>query len=113
MLTPEFKDFYNVTFGKTKGLKGQLSLSDIKSDIERLKDTVKSIGYNPRQLEEYLQRANASSQTEVQCTLYMVLDQIDFDKADKSIRSVLLKYEPELRAIKEYNLKQNKKGWKS
>jgi len=111
MLTPEFKDFYNVTFGKTKGLKGQLSLSDIKSDIERLKDTVTRIGNNPRQLEEYLQRASASSQTEVLCTLYMVLDQIDFDLADKSIMAILFKFTPELQDIKEFN-SQNK-VWKS
>lgn len=104
LITPEFKDLYNVSFGKDKKLEGQLSLKQIKADIKRIQNTVQSFDNNPTLLNEYLQRASASSDTEVLSTLYIVLTgNSGFEKLDKHTTNVLLKWEPYLRVIKQFN----------
>ena len=104
-LTPEFKDYFNfIRSCKTVDLEGQLSIHQIKDMRERIEYFLKTI--HPSELDEYLQRASATSDTEVQCVLYSILDLDVRDNTSMyspSMKSVLIKYKPELMCIKEYN----------
>lgn len=97
-LTLEFKDFYNVDFGRPDNLQSQLSLDETKSNIERVRNIVKSFNDDHTLLEEYLKN---SDKNEVLCTIYIFLQETGDITND--LKSVLLKYTDELRAIKEYN----------
>ena len=97
-LTLEFKDFYNVDFGRTNNLQSQLNLDEIKSNIERVRNIVKSFNGDHTLLEEYLKN---SDKTEVLSTIYIIL--LETVSITSGLKSVLLKYSDELRAIKEYN----------
>lgn len=101
-VTQEFKDFYNTSFGHLKS-------DEIKLDIKRVEDIVESFNDDPNQLDEYLQKASATSDTEVLCVLYIVLSgNSGFSELTKEVKDVLLKYEEYLRAIKDFNL-----SWRS
>jgi hypothetical protein len=96
-VTQEFKDFYNTSFGHLK--------SDvIKLDIKRVEDIIYSFNGDVNLLDEYLQKASATSDTEVLCVLYIVLSgNSGFEELGREVKNVLLKYEEHLRAIKEFN----------
>ena len=96
-VTQEFKDFYNTSFGHLK--------SDvIKLDIKRVEDIIYSFNGDVNLLDDYLQKASVTSDTEVLCVLYIVLSgNSGFEEFSKEVKNVLLKYEEYLRAIKEFN----------
>jgi len=96
-VTQEFKDFYNTSFGHLK--------SDvIKLDIKRVEDIIYSFNGDVNLLDDYLQKASVTSDTEVLCVLYIVLSgNSGFEEFSQEVKNVLLKYEEYLRAIKEFN----------
>ena len=100
--TKEFIDFYNVSFGRTKNLKGEVSLRDLKSDARLVSDTIESFNGNVRLINDYLQRASASSDTMVMIILYTILDKF-YDPNNKPLLTVLNNYSDHLQAIEKVN----------
>jgi hypothetical protein len=103
--TKEFIDFYNVSFGKKENLKGELSLKEIEDDIQLVSSKIESFNGDVKQLREYIQQADVTSDTLVMLILYTVLtgNHGFTDVSEPNLKKVLLKYTDHLKAIKEVN----------
>lgn len=108
VLTPEFKDYYNVTgFSRTETM-GQLSIDDLKEMRKHIENTLRSFDGDIGRIDEYLTKASATSDTEVQCFIYTILDEAGntpprLDVSSPDLKKVLLKYREFLNDLKEFN----------